>query len=59
MPGSQNLPAVQANPPEHQQTRRPMKPRHHLYPDDELTIEMEALARNCSAPKAARRGGAR
>lgn len=51
MPGTLSPPVVHADPPEHQRTDRPMKPRHHLYLDDELTIELEALASKPGASK--------
>jgi predicted transcriptional regulator len=51
MPGTLSPPVVHADPPEHQRTDRPMKPRHHLYLDDELTNELEALASKPGASK--------
>jgi hypothetical protein len=59
MPGTLSPHVVHADPPELQRTRKPMKSRHNVYLDDELTNELEALARKASASKSTKRDGAR
>ncbi len=59
MPGTRSPPVVMLILLSPSERDRPMKPGHHLYPNDELTNELEALARKRGASKSTKREGAR